>query len=129
MKATADRTGAELTGRGLIAGEVRAVLARKKLNSNNLPDIVGRTQSYWYTRLSEKVAFSADDLAALSAGLGVPMSDFVPHVVAPHTPDDNSPIDINTRRGVGLDGFDPPTSTVKYGRSADILQFPLERVS
>ena len=38
MKATAERTGAELTGRGLIAGEVRAVLARKKLNSNNLPD-------------------------------------------------------------------------------------------
>ena len=127
MKATAERSSVELTGRALIAGEVRAVLARKQLNSNNLPDYVGRTQSYWYARLNAKVAFSADDLAALSASLNVPMSDFVPHRVAPHAPDDNAPIDINTRRKVGLDSFDLPTSTVVSGALAIVT--PIRKAS
>lgn len=120
MKATAERSPVELTGRSLIAGEVRAVLARKNLNSNTLPAIAGRTQTYWYSRLNAKVSFSADDLAALSAALNVPMSDFVPHQIAPHTPTDDAPIDINTRRKVGLAGYDPTTSTVEYGRFATI---------
>lgn len=117
MKATAERSDVELTGRSLVAGEVRAVLARKKLNSNSLPDIVGRTQTYWYTRLNEKVAFSADDLAALSAGLGVPMSDFVPRVIAPHTPDDNAPVSLSAYRSVRNE---TPTSTVKAPRFAHV---------
>lgn len=98
MKATAERTPVELSGRHLIAGEVRAILARRKINSNTLPLIAGRTQTYWYSRLNAKIAFSADDLATLSVALGLPMSDFVPHVIAPNTPDDNAPIDINTHR-------------------------------
>ncbi len=87
----------ETSGRELVAAEVRAELARRKLNSNSLPSIIGKSQRYWYERLNGKLSFSIDDLAALSNALQVPMSAFIPNVIAP-TPDGDAPVDLATRR-------------------------------
>lgn len=98
MKATAETTAYEQTARELVAAEVRAEIARQNLTSNSLPGVIGKSQTYWYSRLQAKVAFSSDDLGALSYALQVPMSRFTPDVIASPTPDDGAPVDINTRR-------------------------------
>lgn len=76
----------ESSARELVAAEVRAELARRKMNSNNLPEYVGRSQSYWYQRLNANLPFSIDDLGVLSAAFDIPMSAFIPSVVAPTDP-------------------------------------------
>lgn len=71
------------SAREMVAAEVRAELARQRHNSNSLPRFVGKSQRYWYERLNARLAFSVDDLAALSAFLQVPMVQFIPAVIAP----------------------------------------------
>lgn len=71
------------TAREMVAAEVRAELARQRHNSNSLPRFIGKSQRYWYERLNARLAFSVDDLAALSTFLQVPMNHFIPSVIAP----------------------------------------------
>lgn len=111
----------------MIAAEVRAALARKKgLNSNTLPSYIGRSQRYWNERLNARVDFGSDDLAKLSWLLQVPMSQFVPAVIAdidPSAPSGPAAVgggrsfyDVPRRRSIGLE---PVAPTVEYGRFAD----------
>lgn len=85
------------TGRELVAAEVRAELARQRQNSNSLPKHLGKSQRYWYERINAKLPFSVDDLAALSTLLQVPMSRFVPPVIAPTPHGDDTEIASNPR--------------------------------
>lgn len=108
--------------REIVAGEVRAELARRKLNSNNLPKLLGNSQSYWSRRLHAEQPFDIDDLARLSALLGVPMSHFVPH----NSPDGDgreSPLSYSKRRPPlyivdGYDDWDWPAEAVKQKQVA-----------
>lgn len=78
----------DLSPRELVAAEVRAELARRKgLNSNTLPNYIGKSQRYWNERLNARLAFDSDDIAKLSWLLQVPMSRFVPDVIAEIEPD------------------------------------------
>lgn len=64
--------------RGRVAAEVRAELARASISGNRLAAILGQSQPYWSRRLSGKIAFDVDDLAAVAELLGVPMTKFFP---------------------------------------------------
>jgi len=46
------------------------------VSGNRLAALLGQSQPYWSWRLSGKIAFDVDDLAAVSGLLGVPMVRF-----------------------------------------------------
>ena len=54
-----------------VAANVRAELARKGLNANRLPALLGKTQAYWSRRTRGEVALDANDLVALAELLSV----------------------------------------------------------
>lgn len=62
--------------RSLVAGEVRAHLARRGLSGNEAAIQLGWTQPYLSRRLSGRVPFNVADLAKLANFLEVPMSEF-----------------------------------------------------
>jgi len=64
------------TVRGLVAGEARAEMARSRVTISQLPELLGKSQSYWSRRINGEVALDVEDLAALAALLRVPASTF-----------------------------------------------------
>jgi hypothetical protein len=86
------------TTRELVAAEVRAYLGRARLNSNNLPELIGNSQSYWFRRINGDHPFDMDDLAKLSELLNVPMSAFVPDITPDTNDPDWSPLSYSKRR-------------------------------
>lgn len=62
--------------RGRVAAEVRAALARARVSGNRLSTLLGQSQPYWSRRLTGKVAFDVDDLAAIAGLLGVDVTSF-----------------------------------------------------
>ena len=62
--------------RSVVAGEVRAHLARRELNANQVAAKLGWTQPYLWRRLTGKVAFNVADLAAIAKLLEVPVTTF-----------------------------------------------------
>jgi transcriptional regulator with XRE-family HTH domain len=64
------------TVRSLIAGEVRAELARQQISGVELARRLGGTQSYWQRRISGAHPLDVEDLAALADLLQVPVSKF-----------------------------------------------------
>jgi transcriptional regulator with XRE-family HTH domain len=67
--------------RAVVAGEVRAHLARRGLSGNEAAMQIGWTQPYLSRRLSGRVPFNVADLATLAKFLEVPVTEFfqVPH--------------------------------------------------
>lgn len=113
------------SAREMVAAEVRAELARKRQNSNSLPKFIGKSQRYWYERINARLAFSVDDLAALSTFLQVPMSNFIPSIIAPDptAPEtQNSPASEET----GLNEV-PPTGVEPATYGTNVRRFPIER--
>lgn len=106
--------------RSAVIAEVRAEMGRQRVNASELGRVVGPNQQYWSRRLTGHTAFDIDDLAALSSVLQVPMSRFIPDVVAPG-PDPKPGRASGGARGaraiyfldpVGPGRFELPTSTV-----------------
>lgn len=74
--------------RNLVAGNVRAALARAEIKVNRLPRLVGASQPYWQRRTSGELPFSTDDLSALADLLGVDPREFwtpAPRYTGPRT--------------------------------------------
>ena len=72
--------------RHLVAGNVRAALARAEIRVNNLPKLVGASQPYWQRRTTGELPFSTDDLSILADLLGVDPREFwapVPRYTGP----------------------------------------------
>lgn len=59
-----------------VAEEVRAELARRRLSVNKLPQLIGKSQSYWERRTSGKIPMDVEDLAALADALQVKITSF-----------------------------------------------------
>ncbi|WP_129590772.1 helix-turn-helix domain-containing protein [Sanguibacter massiliensis] len=59
-----------------VAAEVRAHLARARLNGSRLATALGQSQTYWSRRLTGRVAFDVDDLSQIADLIGVEPSDF-----------------------------------------------------
>jgi len=62
--------------RGLVAGEVRAHLARRDLTGRDAAAQLGWTQPYISRRLTGAVAFDVTDLEALATLLKIPVTVF-----------------------------------------------------
>jgi len=62
--------------RSVVAGEVRAHLARRGISGNQAALRLGWTQPYMSRRLSGNVAFNVADLAAIARLLQVPVTRF-----------------------------------------------------
>jgi transcriptional regulator with XRE-family HTH domain len=60
------------------AAEVRAEMARQRRSGKQLATQLGWSQMYLSRRLSGRAPFNLDDLAAIAAALGVPVSSFFP---------------------------------------------------
>jgi hypothetical protein len=50
-----------------IANGIRAELARRRLSTNRLPTLLGKSQSYWTRRMDGTQPFDTDDLVALGS--------------------------------------------------------------
>lgn len=61
----------------IVAGEVRAALARRRITQTALAEATGRSQTYWQRRLSGEHPMDTDDLAAVADLTGTPMADLV----------------------------------------------------
>lgn len=60
-----------------VAGEIRALLARRQASGKQLASHLGMSQFAISRRLRGETPFSIDELAAAAEFLGVPMSDLV----------------------------------------------------
>ena len=61
----------------LVAGQVRAELARARMSGTQLAEKIGRAHPYVSRRLTGRVAFDTDDLAAISEALGINVCDLM----------------------------------------------------
>lgn len=64
--------------RELVAEEIRALLARRRMNGVQLALRIGRSQSYVSRRLTGETAFDTDDLERIAEVLGVNIIDLMP---------------------------------------------------
>lgn len=64
--------------RELVAEEVRALLARRRLNGAKLAESIGRSEMYVSRRLRGETAFDLDDLQRIADVLGVSPTDLLP---------------------------------------------------
>lgn len=60
------------------AGAVRAELARRKITGRQLALSLGWSPTTTWRRLNAEYPFNVDELAAVAAHLGVPVSTFLP---------------------------------------------------
>lgn len=60
------------------AGELRALLARRRISASELGRRLGWKQSYMARRIDGRVALDLDDLQAIAAALEVPVLDLLP---------------------------------------------------
>jgi transcriptional regulator with XRE-family HTH domain len=51
-------------------------MARNRITISELPELLGKSQSYWSRRINGEVALDVEDLAALASLLKVPASKF-----------------------------------------------------
>lgn len=72
---TAPATG---TLRALVAEEVRALLARKRISATALAKLIGVSQTYVWRRLSGETAFDLDDLEKIAKVLECRVVDLLP---------------------------------------------------
>jgi transcriptional regulator with XRE-family HTH domain len=63
--------------RRTIAAEVRAELARQQITQRELADRIGMFQQALQVRLAGRRPFRAEELAAIAAALGVPVTQFL----------------------------------------------------
>jgi len=59
------------TARGRVAASVRGKLAEAKITTNRLPQLLGKSQSYWSRRVNGDIAFDVDDLGQIGDLLGI----------------------------------------------------------
>jgi DNA-binding Xre family transcriptional regulator len=79
MTATpAERSAITTPLRATIAEEIRALLARRRINGVALAVQIGRSQSYVSRRLTGETAFDVDDLERIAKVLGVTVSQLLP---------------------------------------------------
>lgn len=65
-----------------VAAEVRAEMARQGCTQTVLAERVARDQHFISRRLSGKVPFAVDEIAAVAKALGVPLSELLGEAVA-----------------------------------------------
>jgi transcriptional regulator with XRE-family HTH domain len=61
-----------------VTGEIRAVMARKRITQTALAAQLGLPAHLLARRLSNHVALTVDELAAIAAALEVPVTDLLP---------------------------------------------------
>lgn len=66
------------SARAAVAGEVRGILAKRKIPAYKIGDTLGQSRGYWQRRVSGGTAFDIDDLAAIAGMLGVQIIDLIP---------------------------------------------------
>ena len=89
--------------REFVAAEVRAAMARRKITANQLPTLVGKSQSYWSRRLNGETAVDVDDLASLAGLLGVDAVVFLGGTPAGPRRDDDPDGGLRVVRHQGLE--------------------------
>lgn len=88
--------------RQLIAGNVRAMLGRKRSTGTALAHALGKSQAAASRRLNGETAFDTDDLLRICEHYKVPLSDLIAGIEAA---DDGSPRIHVTSSSVQLDLF------------------------
>lgn len=109
-----------LAPREYVAAEVRAYMARRRITGNQLPGLIGKSQSYWSRRLNGETAFDVDDLAVLGRLLDVDAVVFLGGTPASPRRDDDPDGGL---RMVRHQGFEPRTrwlSTVMMPQQVDL---------
>jgi len=61
-----------------VAEEIRVILVRRQIRASELARTLGWTENYISRRLTGKIPFDVNDLGALAALLGVPVTSFFP---------------------------------------------------
>lgn len=61
----------------LVAGQVRAEMARRRISGVQLGAKIGKPPRYISRRLTGDVAFDTEDLAAISEALGIDVRDLM----------------------------------------------------
>lgn len=64
-------------GRTTVAGNVRAEMARKRVNQTKLAAALGKSQAYISRRISGDTPMDLDDLLAIARYLGCDLSDLL----------------------------------------------------
>lgn len=80
------------TLRELVAGELRATLARKRISAAELARRIGWTQTYMARRVDGRAAIDMDDLQAISEALDMPVTALFPTAVRPNDRSGASPV-------------------------------------
>jgi transcriptional regulator with XRE-family HTH domain len=70
----------EQTPSQLTAAVVRAELARRKIRGGDLAAVLGCSRTTMWRRLNGEHPFDIDELSAVAAHIGVPLSDLLPGV-------------------------------------------------
>lgn len=82
--------------RDVVAGEVRAHLARRNIKQTELAEALRRDQTWLSRRLLGKVAFDVDDLATICEVLHVSMAELLGELppASPRALDRRTPTDV-----------------------------------
>lgn len=64
-------------GRHTLAGNVRAEMARKRVNQTKLAAAMGKSQAYVSRRISGEVPMDLDDMLAITRYLGCDLADLI----------------------------------------------------
>jgi len=84
--------------------EIRALLARRKMNASDLARTIGATQPYVSRRLTGAVAFDLDDLEKIARVLEVAVTDLLPR------PSEGRVISTGGQRGQKDTHYYPPAT-------------------
>src|ERR1043165_7796258 len=99
------------------AGELRALLARRRVSASELSRRLGWKQSYMARRIDGRVALDVDDLQAIAHALEVTVLDLLPSSVnRPAAPAANAPAGQNLCSGPKSDRPRDTRSTVLQRR-------------
>jgi len=75
--------------REVVASELRAILARKRISAAELARRVGWSQSYMARRVDGRAAMDVDDLEAVAKALDVPVRALLPNEPALNSPNNS----------------------------------------
>jgi hypothetical protein len=72
-----------------VADEVRGVLAKRRIATYKLPELLrdGSSRGYWQRRVSGDLAFDINDLSQIARLCGVTIADLIPAQPRPLSPD------------------------------------------
>lgn len=109
------------TAAGSVAEEVRAVMGRRRISGTELGRLTGKSQAYWWRRLSGETPFDVNDLLTVATILNVKVKSLVAPLDGESPSPDGGGASTSLSQRARPEGLEPPTfcSGASEGHTCD----------